>query len=273
MRKILSLLFMTASSLGVFAQFPGGQGRGAGAQIPSIGHFYGRIVDTKTNKGIDGVSVQLVKSKFDTSTKKVKDTAIAGTITQKGNFSFENLPIMGSYRLKITAIGYQSIDQKVAFDLKFNKGAVSAPGQDNAIDNMQQALAGVDKDLGNIKMVADAQTLDQVTITASKPLIQLGIDKKVYNVEKDISAQGGSGVDVMKNVPSVAVDIDGNVTLRNSTPTIFVDGLPTTLTLDQIPADAIQSVEIITNPGAKYDASGGTSGILNIILKEPQSRL
>src|SRR5258708_17135584 len=72
----------------------------------------------------------------------------------------------------------------------------------------------------------------------------------------------------MKNVPSVQVYIDGNVTLRNSTPTIFVDGRPTTLTLDQIPADAIQSVEIITNPGAKYDASGGTSGILNIVLKK-----
>jgi outer membrane receptor protein involved in Fe transport len=72
----------------------------------------------------------------------------------------------------------------------------------------------------------------------------------------------------MKNVPSVQVDIDGNVTLRNSPPTIFVDGRPTTLTLDQIPADAIQSVEIITNPGAKYDASGGTAGILNIVLKK-----
>src|SRR6185437_10342540 len=109
---------------------------------------------------------------------------------------------------------------------------------------------------------------EQVTVTASKPLITMGVDRKIYNVEKDISAQGGSATDVMKNVPSVQVDIDGNVTLRNSTPTIFVDGRPTTLTLDQIPADAIQSVEIITNPGAKYDASSGTSGILNIVLKK-----
>ena len=87
-------------------------------------------------------------------------------------------------------------------------------------------------------------------------------------MEKDLAASGGTAVDIMKNVPSVAVDIDGNVTLRNSTPTIFVDGRPTTLTLDQIPADAIESIEIITNPGAKYDASGGTSGILNIVLKK-----
>ena len=261
------VLLMSAAVYSGFSQIPGGGGRGAGAQIPAIGHFYGKIVDGKTNKGVDGVSVQLVKSKFDTSTRQMKDTAIAGAITQKGNFSFENLPIMGAYRLKVTAIGYKSLDQKVNFDLKFNKAAAGG-SQGNNMDNIQQALNGVDKDLGNIKLEADAQTLEQVTVTATKPLIQLGIDKKVYNVEKDISAQGGSGLDVMKNVPSVAVDIDGNVTLRNSTPTIFVDGLPTTLTLDQIPADAIESVEIITNPGAKYDASGGTSGILNIILKK-----
>ncbi|NJO25197.1 MAG: TonB-dependent receptor plug domain-containing protein [Bacteroidia bacterium] len=72
----------------------------------------------------------------------------------------------------------------------------------------------------------------------------------------------------MRNVPSVQVDIDGNVKLRNTTPQIYIDGRPTTLTLDQIPADAIQSVEVITNPSAKYDASGGNAGILNIVLKK-----
>jgi hypothetical protein len=159
-------------------------------------------------------------------------------------------------------MGYKPYDQKVAFDLNLGRGAGQQAG------DMQQAMAGVDKDLGNVKLSTDVQTLEQVTVTSSKPLIQLGVDRKIYNVEKDISATGGTGVDVMKNIPSVAVDIDGNVTLRNSTPTIFVDGLPSTLTLDQIPADAIQSVEIITNPGAKFDASGGTSGILNIILKK-----
>ncbi len=254
-----------ALSSSVFAQYPGGgQGRPGGGQIPSIGHFYGKVVDAKTNKGIDGVSVQLITSKFDTVTKKMKEVPLAGMITNKGDFSLENLPIFGNFRLRITAIGYKQYDQKVAFDLKMPKGGM----QNAQSSDMQQALAGVDKDLGNIKLDADAQTLAEVTVSASKPLIQLGVDRKIYNVEKDISAQGGSGLDVMKNVPSVSVDIDGNVTLRNSTPIIFVDGLPTTLTLDQIPADAIESVEIITNPGAKYDASGGTSGILNIILKK-----
>ena len=260
MRKIWLLLIM-AGCYTSQAQMPGGGGggrMGANGQAPSIGHFYGKVVDAKTNKGMDGVSIQLIQSKFDTVTRKRKDTIIAGMITgRKGDFSMENLPIFGNFRLKITTIGYATIEQKVAFEMKMTKGG-----------DMQSALNAVDKDLGNIKLTADAQTLGEVTVTASKPLIQMGVDRKIYNVEKDISATGGTGVDVMKNVPSVQVDIDGNVTLRNSSPTIFVDGRPTSLTLDQIPADAIQSVEIITNPGAKFDASGGTSGILNIVLKK-----
>src|SRR5882757_3622142 len=266
MRKIwlLFIIIMVAAFSGV-AQIPGGMGgngrqRGGpgNGQSANIGHFYGRVVDAKTDKGMDGVSVQLIQSKFDTVTRKRRDTVISGMITnRKGDFSLENLPLFGNFRLKISAIGYAVIEQKVAFEMKAgNKG------------DMTQALNGVDKDLGNIKLSEDAKTLEQVTVTASKPLMQMGVDRKIYNVEKDISAQGGTGVDVMKNVPSVQVDIDGNVTLRNSPPTIFVDGRPTTLTLDQIPADAIQSVEIITNPGAKYDASGGTAGILNIVLKK-----
>ena len=261
-RRIALLLPAIFLAFEAMCQVPaasaGNRRPGFGGQVPSIGHFYGKIVDLKTNKGLDGVSVLLIQSKFDTVKKARKDTVISGQITEsKGNFSLENLPIFGNFRIKITAIGYQAYEQKVAFDLK--------PGQGG---NLQQAMGGVDKDLGNIKLSVDPQTLEQVTVVGSKPLIQLGIDRKIYNVDKDISAAGGTAVDIMKNVPSVAVDIDGNVTLRNSTPTIFVDGRPTTLTLDQIPADAIQSIEIITNPGAKFDASGGTAGILNIVLKK-----
>ena len=95
-----------------------------------------------------------------------------------------------------------------------------------------------------------------VTVVGGAPSLKLDIDKKVFNVEKNIVSAGGTAVDVMRNVPSVQVDIDGNVKLRNAAPQIYVDGHPTTLTLDEIPADAIQSVEVITNPSAKYDASG-----------------
>lgn len=281
MRKTWLLLLVMALSLRGLAQGPpmgGGGARRGGGAAPQIGHFYGKVVEEKTNKGMDGVSVQLIQSKFNPVTHGQKDTIVAGMITgRRGDFSLENLPIFGNFRLKITAIGYKTYDQKVAFDLKGLRAGGGAAGgapvadeaqQQAAMDRAAQALNAVDKDLGNIKMTEDAQTMESAVVTASKPLITMGVDRKVYNVEKDISAPGGSGVDVMRNVPSVAVDIDGNVTLRNSTPTIFVDGLPTTLTLDQIPADAIQSVEIITNPGAKFDASGGTAGILNIVLKK-----
>src|SRR5580692_6826508 len=101
MRKLLLVLCLFSFLTGAYAQFPGGGGRQGGAQAPSIGHFYGKIVDSKTNKGMDGVSVQLIQGKFDTATKKRKDVAIAGMITEsKGNFSLENLPIMGNFRLK-----------------------------------------------------------------------------------------------------------------------------------------------------------------------------
>lgn len=242
---------------------PGGMGgaRGGGmgaGQNMNIGRFYGKVVDGKTNKGIEAVSIQLIQSKFDTVIKKRKDTVISGMLTSKaGDFSLENLPIMGNFRLKITAIGFKEVDQKVAFELKMGQGG-----------DMSQALAGIDKDLGNIKLEADSKVLETVTVTGAKPLVTTSIDRKVFNVEKNITSAGGTAVDVMRNVPSLNVDIDGNVTLRNNAPQIYVDGRPTTLTLEQIPADAIASVEVITNPSAKFDASGGTAGILNIVLKK-----
>ena len=283
MRKTWLLFLALVMSTVGFSQGPpagapggaagGGGRRFGGGQAAAIGHFYGKVIDAKTGKGMDGASVQLV------ATRGQKDTVIGGQITGRhGDFSLENLPLFGNFRLRITAIGYKTYEQKVAFDLKGLRGGGggASPGGGGGNPNgdgqpsnaAMQALNAIDKDLGNIKLTEDAQNLEQVTVTASKPLIQMGVDRKIYNVEKDISAAGGSATDVMKNVPSVQVDIDGNVTLRNSPPTIFVDGRPTTLTLDQIPADAIQSVEIITNPGAKYDASGGTAGILNIVLKK-----
>jgi outer membrane receptor protein involved in Fe transport len=133
---------------------------------------------------------------------------------------------------------------------------------------MSQMLNSIDKDLGNIKLEADVKELGEVVVTGDKPTLQLGIDRKVFNVEKNIVSQGGTGVDVMRNVPTVNVDVDGNVTLRNNAPQIFVDGRPSVLTLDQIPADAISSIELITNPSAKFDASGGQSAIINIVLKK-----
>ncbi len=123
------------------------------------------------------------------------------------------------------------------------------------------------KDIGNLLLQPDVQTLGTVTVTAQRPALEMGIDRRVFNVDQSITATGGTAVDVMKNIPSVTVDVDGNVTLRNSSPQIFVDGLPTILTLDQIPADNIERVELVTNPSAKFDAAS-TGGIINVVLKK-----
>ncbi len=226
----------------------------------NVGHFYGKILDATTSKPLDGASVQLYQNKFDTVTKQKKDILVSGMLTdKKGDFSLENLPVIAQYKLIITAVGYKALEQKAQFEI--NRDA--AKNGDYA-----SMLGGVDKDLGNIKLTIDAQLLEGVTVTSDKPLLTMGIDRKTYNVEKDLSSAGGTGVDVMKNVPGLNVDLDGNVTMRNASPQIFVDGRPTTMTLEQIPADAISSVELITNPSAKFDASGGGAGILNIVLKK-----
>ena len=103
------------------------------------------------------------------------------------------------------------------------------------------SIPSFDKDLGNIKLVTGSKQLQDVTITSVSPSVKLNADKKIFNVEKNIMSAGGTGLDVMRNVPSVNFDTDGNVTLRNSPPQLLVDGRPTTLTLDQIPAESYVS--------------------------------
>lgn len=225
------------------------------------GRFYGKVVEAKSGKPIEYASVQLLQNKMDTVTKKRKETVVAGMLTKaNGEFSLENISIMGQSKLKITVVGYKSFEQTVSFDIKMNGG-------NNG--DMSAMMGALDKDLGNVKIELDEKLLENVTVTASSnPGLRLGIDRKVFNVDKSIVSAGGTAVDVMKNVPSVSVDLDGNVTMRNNTPQVFVDGRPTTMSLDQIPADVIESVEIITNPSAKFDASGGTSGIINVVLKK-----
>lgn len=257
--KYISILLLTiAVQISSFAQYPGAAGRSAGAAGANMGHFYGKIVDVN-NKGIDGITLQLKGTKFDPIAKKSTEV-ILGTMlsASNGDFSFENLPVMGNFKLIVSGIGYKKLEKPLSFNLKMG------PGQ-----NMQDMLAMVDKDLGNIKMENAAQDLAAVTVTSTaRPQFEMGIDRKVFNVEKNLISQGQTAVEVMKSIPNLNVDIDGNVTLRNAAPTLLIDNRSTTLTMDQIPADIIDRVEIITNPSAKYDATGGNAGILNIVLKK-----
>ncbi len=262
MSKFYSSLFLLFFVFTTNAQYPGSGSRGGASKANiNIGRFYGKIQDPK-GKGLGGVTVQLMTAKYDTITHAMKQIIAKTDITESnGDFDLEGLSLFGKYTLKITSIGYKKIENPVSFGIKMPQ-----PG---TTPDFQQIISQSEKDLGNIKLVVDANELAAVTVTTSpKQVLEMGIDKKVFNVDKNLSSTGQTATEVMKSIPSVSVDIDGNVTLRNATPTIFVDGRPTTLTLDQIPADIIDKVEIVTNPSAKYDASGGNAGILNIVLKK-----
>ena len=251
MQKIIWLIAMLTFSVHISAQQkPGGF---AGGKPPSIGRLYGKILDNE-GKPMPYTSVIVFQNRFDSASNAKKDVLIKGVITQNnGEFSLEELPIMGPLILKISATGFKPYSQVISFVTK-----KPAPG----------TMPSFDKDLGNIKLTSDISQLQGVTVTASKPLMKVDMDKKVFNVEQSISSAGGTAQDVMKNVPSVNIDIDGKMTMRNAAPQLYIDGRPTTLTLDQIPADAIESVEVMTAPSAKYDASGGGAGIVNIVLKK-----
>lgn len=261
--RILLFSFLLLISFVSFAQMPSGRPQGAArGQNFNMGHFYGKVVDSKTGKGIDGVSIQLLTNKRDSAGKTTSAT-LKAAITSKGEFSLENLPVMGQFTLRLSAIGYKPLEQKVSFGLKMPQGGAQGEG-----NNRAQMMSMIDKDLGNIKLEQDAANLGNVTVTATKQLFEMGVDRKIFNVDKNLTSSGQTATEVMKSIPSLSVDIDGNVTLRNATPQLFVDGRPTTLTMDQIPADIIDRVELITNPSAKFDASGGNAGILNIVLKK-----
>lgn len=179
-------------------------------------------------------------------------SVINGAITDD-NGKFEIAPAaIGMFLVRVSGIGIKTVT-KAGIIISADKPKV---------------------DLGDINVKSNATQLNEVKITDSRPLMEMGIDKKVFNVEKDLTSQGGSASDVLQNVPSVSVDVDGNVSLRaKSNVTILIDGKPATLlggddatALQSLPASSIDKIEVITNPSAKYDATGMT-GIINIITK------
>jgi iron complex outermembrane receptor protein len=235
-----NLFFIITLFIGLIAkaQMPGMGGMGKGMKDPKLGRVFGKVLDASTGKPVEYASVQVLWFS--------KDSLLGGgLVKENGDFAVEGLPSFGQVRVRVKFVGYKDYNQKVY---------IVPPDK-------------VDQDLGNIKLVLDDKLLSEVDVVAEKSAVVLSIDKRTYNVEKDLSVKGGTAVDVMKNIPGLTVDADGNVQLRNQSPMIFVDGRPTTLTLQQIPADQIDRVEIITNPSVKFDASA-TGGVLNVIMKK-----
>lgn len=176
---------------------------------------------------------------------------VAGGITNpKGEFEVAVAP--GTYDIKVEFISFKSTEIK------------------------QRSISG-DTNLGVVNLSEDAAQLNEVVVRAEKSTVEIKLDKKVYNVGQDMIVKGGSVSDVLDNVPSVSVDTEGNVSLRGSDNIrILIDGRPSQAinmaeALRQLPADAIDKVEVITNPSARYDAEGG-SGIINIVLKKGKNQ-
>lgn len=207
----------------------------------------GQVRDSKSSKPIAYATVSL----------QTGGKVVGGAITaSNGQFKLDSI-LPGIYDLLVECIGYRPDTLRSL-----------------ALDG-SQALP----DLKNLVLVADAKVLANVTVTATGKLIENKIDRMVFNAEKDITSQGGVATDILKKIPQVSVDVDGNVELAGSSSIRFlINGKPSTAfganisdVLQSIPASQIKSIEIITSPGARYDAQG-LGGIINIILKQNTAR-
>jgi hypothetical protein len=178
------------------------------------------------------------------------NSVVNGTITDEtGFFRMKNLEF-GTYRVDITFIGYKS-----------------KTFQDITIESGNREI-----DLGRITLKAAFESLDAAVIVADRPTMTYKIDKKVINVSQQHTSASGTAVEILESIPSITVGIEGNVSLRGSESfTVLIDNKPTVLdpsdALSQIPASAIDNIEVITNPSVKHDPDG-TSGIINIITKK-----
>lgn len=250
MKKSLFLLLVFLHNV-VWAQELGKQ-----LSQSSYYQFSGRILDSITGKGIDAASIQFYILDTSIDKKNSNKVILGGQLTKSnGRFVIDSITAIINLFYQVSAIGYRTKEIKIVPDL-FQKSIK------NELEN--KFYIG----LKDIQLPVHPKLLDEVVIQGEKPFMQLGSDRRIFNIGRDLLSTGLMATDMMRNIPGLEVDVEGRVTLRNATPVFFIDGRPTMLTLDQIPADAIQRVEIITNPSAKFDASGGMAGILNLVLKK-----
>jgi outer membrane receptor protein involved in Fe transport len=204
----------------------------------------GKIVDASTQTPLEYATIVF------TSTTDASD--VTGGITDtKGNYNIK--VAAGTYNISYEYIGFKK--------LTINNKSITS-----------------NTNLGTTSLSVDAETLDEIEIVAEKTTVDIRLDKKIYNIGKDLTTAGGTVSDALNNVPSVSVDIEGGISLRgNENVRILINGKPSALAgfgdsnvLSQLPAEAIERVEVITSPSARYDAEG-TAGILNIILRQKET--
>jgi outer membrane receptor protein involved in Fe transport len=208
------------------------------------GRISGTIIDSSTNQPVEFATIALI----DPATSKPVDGTVAD---EKGKFTITKIA-EGNYKVTISFIGYETYSQDVAIT-----------GRKSSID------------MGTLKLGAAITELDEVVVEGERSLVEEKVDRTIYNAENDATTRGGDAADVLRRVPMLTVDMDGNVSLRgNQNIRVLINNKPSTITassvadaLKQIPADQIKTVEVITSPSAKYDAEG-SAGIINIITKK-----
>ncbi len=241
-KGLLFTLFILIIQIG-FAQYPRGQKQ----EVPDI-FIKGRLLHESANTPIEFATVSILNQK--------DSTLVTGGLTdEKGSFDIAVKP--GTYFLRTQFMGFET----------------------RTISNI--SLDGRNRvyNVGEIQVKESERFLEEVVVQAERTEMELTLDKKVYNIGKDLSNLGGSASDLLANLPSVEVDVDGNVSLRGSENVqILVDGKPSGLIglsgtggLQQLQGNLIERVEIVTNPSARYDAEGG-AGIINIILKKDRAK-
>lgn len=240
MKYLFVSLFLLCGLMS-FGQHPGGgKSGGGGKDKPAIGVVTGFVFEKESKKPIEFANI-VIYSKKDSS-------IVSGGITDsKGYFSIDEVRY-GKFYVEVNFIGYGK----------------------STINDLMVRPDNYNVDLGKIHLAMSAEMLNEVNIEANVNQVDYRLDKKVINVNQDLVAAGGTAVDVLENVPSVETDIDGNVSLRGTESfLVLIDGRPSPLqgsdALQQIPSTTIESIEIITNPSAKYDPDG-VGGIINIIL-------
>jgi len=235
MKNLLTLITLLSLASVLSAQDQSAKGNGK---------ISGIIMDAKTNQPVEFATVALTDAAGKT---------IDGTIADaKGKFTIIKVAD-GTYSVVISFIGYETI----------TKGNLVLEGKKN------------DLNLGTIKISEEATQLGEVVVEAQKDLVEERVDRTIYNAENDATTRGGDATDVLKRVPMLSVDLDGNVSMRGSTNImVLINNKPSTImansvadALKQIPSDQIKTVEVITSPSAKYDAEG-SAGIINIITKK-----
>ncbi|MFK7796167.1 MAG: TonB-dependent receptor [Aureispira sp.] len=237
-KHVLALIAGVLLTLSLQAQRP------SGGQAPKIGTLTGVVMDSISNEPLEFATVSVFS---------LKDSALVGGIITdvKGQFKIEQLPV-GKHWVQVSFMGYEPY----------------------IIPEVRISFQNPSQSLGRITVAPNRAVLETLEVTAEKSDFQLGLDKRVFNVDKTNLADSENATEILRNTPTVEVDFDGAVKVRGSAVEVYINGKPTGLTgdsqaeiLDQLPANSVKKIELITSPSAKYDPEGA-SGIINIVLKK-----